>query len=62
MATHKGVCKLTKKEETIWFNMIPAPTQSNPNGATVGLMIKCSAVDKVCGECNIHNDLLQATT
>ena len=62
MATYKGICKLTKKEETIWFDMMPVPTQSNPNKAAVGLMIKCSANNKVCGECNIHNDLLQATT
>ena len=61
MATHKGICKSTNKEEIIWFDMIPAPTQSNPNGATVGLMIKCSADNKICGECNIYKDLLQAT-
>ena len=62
MATHKGICKLTNKEEIIYFDMISTPTQSNPNGVTVGLMIKCSANNKVCDECNIHKDLLHATT
>ena len=62
MATYKGICKLTKKEETIWFDMIPTLTQSNPNGVAIGLMIKCSANNKVCEECNIHKDLLQTTT
>lgn len=62
MATYKGICELTNKKETIWFNMISASTQLNPNGTTVGLMIKCSVNNKVCDKCNIYEDLLRAIT
>ena len=60
MPTYKDICQLTKKEETIWFDMVSAPTLSNPSGAIIGLMIKCSA-NKDCVECNIYKDLLQST-
>ena len=62
MATHKDICHLTNKEETIWFNMIDTTT-NNGTSATVGLMLGCSVDNNIsceCKECNIYKELEEA--
>ena len=61
MATYKGICKLTNKEEIIWFDMIDEEILSNSNVVTIGLMNDCSAQKKfgigICADCNLYKDL-----
>ena len=63
MATYKGVCKLTNKEEVIWFDMISTRTLSNTNDVIVGRMTCCSVRKKfgidMCKDCNIYKNLPQ---
>lgn len=66
MATYKGICKLTNKKETIWFDMISKKTMSNPNAITIGLMNNCSVCKRlginVCEDCNLYKDLQHTNT
>ena len=60
MATYKGICKLTNKEEVIWVDVIQANTLSQ-NNAIIGLMNNCSVAKRLkidlCKNCNIYKDL-----
>lgn len=61
MSIQKGICSLTNKEETIWFDIIPVGTFDKPDDMTVGLMIGCSVCDEynidICRHCNIYEEL-----
>ena len=61
MDIYKGICKVTNKQETIWYNRISAKTFDNPNGTIIGIMSDCSVCKRLdidmCENCNIYKQL-----